>query len=63
MVFFYVLTTNIFNINKKQMKNIPSTTYESVEIETAFIKIEEGFAQTATESGTTAESFSNGGIF
>ena len=51
------------NINKKLMKKIPSRTYESVEIKTEFIKIEEGFAQTGTESGTTGQGFSDGGTF
>jgi len=45
------------------MKNFPSKTYEYVEITTEFLKIEEGFAQTGTESGTTGESFSDGGTF
>ena len=57
------IDNNHFNINKKLMKKIPSRTYESVEIKTEFIKIEEGFAQTGTESGTTGQGFSDGGTF
>jgi len=45
------------------MKHFKIKTYEPVEITTEFIKIEEGFAQTGTESGTTGESFSDGGTF
>jgi len=45
------------------MEHFPSRTYESVEIKTEFIKIEEGFAQTSTESGTTGQDFSDGGVF
>jgi len=45
--------------------NFPIETYESVEIETTFIKIEKGFAQTGDnpDSGVTGNGFSEGDVF
>jgi len=45
------------------MENFKNKTYEFVELEIEFIKIEKGFAQTDTESGTTGDGFSDGGVF